>query len=176
LKYQTTFFKNGGEYTNHYYHDFHVNISNCDDGYGRQAIQLANHSEFKKCLQPMMDSVDYLILGFAAWYKPYWALDENIEKNYYQNMVLSFQYYQRTLKTLREWIEQYPSLPSSSRRNPSPIKVIWRLSPHTSNYDELFFLLGKNLSLDYDYANGLLWSRNFTLYSAIWLVSNNTLL
>jgi hypothetical protein len=127
LKYQTTFFKQGGEYTNHYYHDFHVNISNCDDGFGRQAIHLTNHSEFSKCLQPIMDSVDYLILGFAAWYKPFWALDENIEKNYYQNMVLSFRHYQRTLMKLREWIAQYPSLASSSRNNPRPIKVIWRL-------------------------------------------------
>jgi hypothetical protein len=168
MKYHTTFFKNGGDYTNHFYSDFQVNISLCEDGFGQQAIHLHKHSEFKKCLQPMMDSVDYLILGFAAWYKPYFSLREKIEKNYYQNMFYSFLYYQRTLMKIREWIAHYPSSSTSSRRNPHPIKVIWRLSPHASNYDELVFLHGENLSSIYSHTNGLLWSRNFTQYSAIW--------
>jgi hypothetical protein len=168
LKYETNFSQLGQSYINHYYRDFQVNISFCDDGQGKLASQEDKSGyTYKLCLQPMMDSADYLILGFAAWFKPFYAI--KTEKNYYQNMVLSFKHYQRELTTIREWITQYPSLSYSSRKNRNPIKVIWRLSPHAANIDELAFLYGVNLSSVYDHGNGLLWSQNFTQYSASWV-------
>jgi hypothetical protein len=165
LKYQTTFYQDGRNYFNHYYRDFQINISYCDDGFGHAAIHGERHGDYNLCLKPMMDSVDYMILGFAAWYKPFFAINPNHEKDFYRNLFLSYAHYQRELVKIRERIAQYPS---SSRRNPRPIRVIWRLSPHASNIDELTFLHGANLSSNYNHHNGLLWSQNFTQYSAGW--------
>jgi hypothetical protein len=167
LKYETNHTQFGHTYINHYYRDFQVNISFCDDGQGKLASQEDKSGyTYKLCLQPMMDSADYLILGLAAWFKPFFAI--KTEKDYYLNLFFSYRHYQRTLTTIREWIADYPSLSYSSRKNRNPIKVIWRLSPHAANIDELSFLYGKNLSSVYDHGNGLLWSQNFTQYSTNW--------
>jgi hypothetical protein len=213
LPHQTAFYRNDRIYINHYFEHHDVNISYCEDGFGAMAAQYQDGMnrgksdggrEFSICLKPMIESVDFLIVGVAAWFKPYFSVGKHVESDFYKNGVRSAMMYAERMTKVREFVKNYPyplsssssssSLSSSLALSPfnssissteqqappvsrTPPKVIWRLSPHASNCDEVNYLNPSSDGKDsYDHWNGEYWTLNYTRNNALWVPKYNQIL
>jgi hypothetical protein len=130
--FQTDFRREGRSFYSHLYKDFGLQIMFCEDGFGESL--LVGNKNAVNCTESLMKHSDLIVIGIAAWYKPFYRLHSTVERDYFKNLQLSSQLFEETMRSVRKILSQMFAALSKSPR------IIWRLSPHAGSAEELNYL------------------------------------
>jgi hypothetical protein len=130
--FQTNFLREGRSFYSHVYKDFGLKIMFCEDGFGESLLVGSKNSV--NCTESLMKNSDLIVIGIAAWYKPFYRLYSTVERDYFKNQQLSSQLFEETMRSVRKILSQKFAALSKSPR------IIWRLSPHAGSAEELNYL------------------------------------
>lgn len=92
----------------HYYPSTNTTISYCEDGFGDRLVQyvMEGIQSVQFCIEPMLHS-DILVIGIAAWYKPFFRVSPSAEPDYMLNLNKSSLAFRNDMKRIRNAIMNY---------------------------------------------------------------------
>jgi len=152
-----------------YYPDYNFTLVYCGDSDARKLLSLHHHQHHKSCVHNMLDHSQYILLGFAAWWKPYFTISSREVPDYHENAQLSEVKFAEEMNQIRQNIEHYFHHNNSHKNPPA---IFWKLSPHAGDMEarRVYHILPKYVSHDCG------WSVNFTQCEAEWVSAYNTIL